>query len=340
MGKMINKITFISVCICFLSGMAFTSCSSDDDEGSASSDAGVMGDNAKVRVTQVGNYRFYYDEKGRIDHILDGSYEEYQFTYDPNKVISRDSEYDEGEDELSISYNSKGFVQKLDYSTSFTEGKYTYDIEGSSSYSYDGQGHLKQISSTIKEKRTGNGKASIEDGKYSTSFTWENDMLVSIYCYETESEDGETETSESTCTLTYATDNLENYLNKYYQYTPPISDQLEGVGDGELEEALAYLGVMGKGPKYLPISFKEKWEEYYDGETDSGSSTKTLKYGFNSNGTISYVTVNNSRYNYSYSYLQDEEESKSNMNYAPKAKDGKRKGIFRRLFSHSKTKMR
>lgn len=334
--KLTNYI--ISLGICLLGGMSFINCSSDDDdEGSASSNAGVITGKANVRVTQVGTYRFYYDDKGRIDHILDGNYEGYRFTYNPNKVIWYDVSSGKDEDEVSISYNSKGFVSKLDASTSGEDGTYAWNTTGSASYSYDGQGHLVKITSSWKETGTEDGERYTEEGNGTTVFTWQNDLLVSVYQEETEKEDGEMETSKSTITYTYATDNLDDYLNEYFQYAPSISNRLEGMGDGELEEALAYVGLMGKGPKYLPMSSQEEWEEYYDGRTRTGSPSYTYRYGFNNNGTLSYATVNGYRYSYSYSNLdEDESNAKPYMKVASKERYGKRDNIVRHLFIHPK----
>jgi len=63
-------------------------------------------------------------------------------------------------------------------------------------------------------------------------------MLVKVVEEETEYEDGEAETSKSIITFTYDSDNLEDYFNEYYQYTPS-NNYLEGMGDGELEEAVS-----------------------------------------------------------------------------------------------------
>ena len=77
------KYYLISLCTCLMGAMAFVSCSSDDDEGggSASKGAGVIEGKANVRVTKVGNYNFYYDSKGRIDHIDYRNKDAFHFKY-------------------------------------------------------------------------------------------------------------------------------------------------------------------------------------------------------------------------------------------------------------------
>lgn len=326
------------LCIYLLSGMAFIACSGDDDEGAASTDAGVIAGKANVRLTQVGDYRFYYDDKGRIDHILDGKYEGYRFTYDPNKVIWYDTykDADDEEDEVSISYTSKGYLNKLEASSSRENSDHDWNSTGSSSYTYDGSGHLTKISSSWKETLWEDGEKYNISGNGSTTLTWKNDMLVKVVEEETEYEDGEAETSKSIITFTYDSDNLEDYFNEYYQYTPS-SNYLEGMGDGELEEAMAYIGLIGKWSKYLPVSSNEEWEEFYDGRNHTGSNTKNYRYGFNSNGTVSYTTVNSARYSYSYTDSGDDRQnSKSGMKVASKEKGGKKENIVRRLFNHPK----
>ena len=170
------------LCIYLLSGMAFIACSGDDDEGAASTDAGVIAGKANVRLTQVGDYRFYYDDKGRIDHILDGKYEGYRFTYDPNKVIWYDTykDADDEEGEVSISYTSKGYLNKLEASSSRENSDHDWNSTGSSSYTYDGSGHLTKISSSWKETLWEDGEKYNISGNGSTTLTWKNDMLVKV----------------------------------------------------------------------------------------------------------------------------------------------------------------
>ncbi len=331
------KYYLVSLCICLMGAMAFVSCSSDDDEGggSASKGAGVIEGKANVRVTKVGNYNFYYDSKGRIDHIDYRNKDAFHFKYNPNKVVLY--EEDDFEEEVSVSYNSNGYVSKFEASTSGKDGKDTWSTSGSASYSYDGEGHLTKISSQWKETGTDDGEKYSATGKVNIAFSWKNDLLVSIVEDESETDDGETETSKSVRTYTYDTDKQENYFNEYLQYTPSFSKELEGMGDGEVEEALAYIGLMGKGPQYLPASSKNEWEEYYDGRTHEGSSSNTYKYGFNSNGTIAYATIDGTRYNYSYTTLENDKDDdglNANKYFAPVKQTGKRMNIVRRLFSH------
>ena len=330
------KYYLISLCICLMGAMAFVSCSSDDDDGgsgAASGGAGVIEGKANVRVTKVGNYSFYYDAKGRVDHIDYGNREGFHFKYNPNKVIVYDEDFEE---EISISYNSKGYVSKFEASTSGKDGNDSWNTSGSASYSYDGKGHLTKISSQWKESGTEDGKKYNDNGTTSIVLTWNNDLLVKIVEDEMENNDGDKETYKSEATLTYAADNMDNYLNEYLQYAPALSKELEGMGDGEVEEALAYIGLMGKGPQYLPASSKNEWEEYYDERTHDGSSSHTFKYGFNGNGTIAYATVDGTRYNYSYTPLENGKDDGYNANkhFAPMKQNGKRMNVVRRFFSH------
>lgn len=335
--KKIFKYYLIPLSICLMGAVSFVSCSSDDDDGggSASNGAGVIEGKANVRVTKVGNYSFYYDAKGRVDQINYGNKEGFHFKYNPNKVVCFDEDGDQ--EEVSMSYNSNGYVSKIEASSSAKYGNYSWSSSGSASYSYDGKGHLTKISSQWKESGTGDGEKYSATGKVNISFTWNNDLLMSIVEEESDTEDGETETSKSVMTYTYATDNPENYFNEYLQYTPSFSKEVEGVGDGEVEEALAYIGLLGKGPQYLPVSSKNEWEEFYDGRKHEGSSSDTFKYGFNGNGTLSYATINGTRYNYSYTALdngKDEDGSNANKYFAPMKQTGKKTNIVRRLFSH------
>lgn len=314
--------------------------STDDDEGVASTSAGVIEGVAKVRVTQAetqfGNYHFYYDDNGQIDHILNGNYKGYRFTYNPNKVIWYENESGEEDDEVSISYNSRGYVQKLEASSERKDGLSSWAGSGTSSYSYDGAGHLTKISSSWNENETEDGETILYTTNTTTTFTWQNDMLLSIALEEIEKKNGEaTWTHTSTITYDYQSDNIEDYYNQYLQYAPSISKRLEGMGDGELEEALAYIGLMGKGPQYLPISSKEEWVEIGNGRTRTGSPSTTFSYGFNKDGTLSYTMVNGRRYTISYSPLQDNiQKVHSNMNPPFIKSKEERIQAIRNLFTH------
>lgn len=329
-----TKNYLILLSICLMGGMALASCSSDDDdEGAASNNAGVIEGKANVRVTQVGRYRFYYDKKGRVDQIED-NYSDFRFSYSPNKVICTDE--DNYEEELSISYNSNGYVSRIEGSSEGKEGNETWSISGSASYSYDGKGHITRISSQWKEIDSEDGKKYSETGTVSIDFTWKNDLLMTITENEKYVEDGDTETAQSSQTFTYDTEN-DKYLNEYLQYVPCFSEELEGVGDGDVEEPMSYIGLMGKGPRYLPTSSKKEWSEYYDGRDHSGSYSRTYQYGLNADGTIAYASSNNSsRIYYSYSTLSNDDYDKVQKFVVPTDQSGKMKGIVHRMFSHSR----
>lgn len=275
------------------------SCSKDDDDsGSASTSAGVIDKKTGLRIKSCGNYNIYYNDDGRLNYIDDG-YRKWMFSYKPDKITEKGG--DEGI--LNVGYNGSGYLSSVKFSDVDTEGR--WNENESSTLSYDGSGHLINISGSGHEIGTENGKRYDESWTFSYTFTWRNNLLQQMVYIEKDVEDGETETYTEKWIFSYDNDSYENV---YRQWTPSLVEYLEN-----FEELLAVVGLLGVGPNMLPSSADVTEEEYYDGKSHTYNNSYTFRYGFNSNGSISYTTANGTRCNFSYDYAESDDRS-SNLN--------------------------
>ena len=274
------------------------SCSKDDDDsGSASTSAGVIDKKTGLRVTSVGNYRIYYDDKGRVDYIRD-NYEKWTFSYNPNIITYYERYNDDDGGKYNVGYNGLGYLASLNYSDSNQDGNDKWSESANVTFSYDGNGHLTKISVSGKYSGTEDGERFNETWTDSYSFSWGNSRLQKVVYTEKYVEDGETETEKETWIFSY--DN-ENYENAYQQWVPSIVGYFEGQ-----EQVWAWVGLLGVGPNMLPSSAENTEEEYYDGKSYNHNNSYTFRYGFNSDGSISYTTINGTRYNFSYDYAEND----------------------------------
>lgn len=284
---------FVSALLVCSACVGFYACSDDDEggSGSASSTAGVLDKKTGLRVRGYDGYSFYYDEKGRIDYIRD-SYGQWSFSYNPNTISFLDNY---GGETLKVSYNGSGYLAST--SESWSEQGDSYKSTGSSqaSLSYDGSGHLTKISLSEKEKKVEGGETWEETWTTTYTLTWRNNLLQQVVYKEKGVEDGDT--WEETETIVYAYDN-EDYENVYRQWAPFLD------WEGDIEELLAYAGLLGIGPNKLPSSAEYEEVEIENGKRYTDNGSNTYRYGFNSDGSISYAMVNGSRYNFSYDYAE------------------------------------
>lgn len=293
-----------------LGSLSLSSCSDDDDDngGSGSNSVGVLDESTGLRITSAGGYNYVYQEDGRLMYILSGSSCRYEFSYSPNKIVHvDDGDYEEAE-YFTVSYNGSGYVSSASSSEKWDDEDEHGEATSDASLSYDGNGHLTKVSGTYKETEYENGKSYSENGTTNYILTWNNNLLQKVVCTdEGRDEDGPFKYVE-TYTLTYNNDAMSNNANKYLQYACFIDPIFSG-----FMERLYYVGLLGNGPAFLPSGLEyEEIGEYYDedGEKKSYeySGSYTYRYGFNSDGAISYDYVGNYR-NATYSY--DHVESKS-----------------------------
>ena len=271
--------------------LGFSSCSKSDDdgEGGGSTSAGVLDKDSNKRIKTVGRYAFFYNEKGQIDYITYVN-RRYSFSYTPNKIIMTHN----GEEEAvySVTYNSQGYISRMEVQEEFDEGG-ILEGTGSSTLSYDNSGHLV----SVKGSSTQTYKGKTRKGSGTVTLNWKNNRLTSAEWTTTE-EDDEYGTRIFTDAYDYNyADNINDFHNIHHQYAPSLS----GAYGDDPDEALAFVGLLGRGSLYLPTSCTKTWYETAKTRADdSGSSTERFSYGFNGDGSINYCNVNNTHYNYSY----------------------------------------
>lgn len=291
-----------------LGGLSLSSCSDDDDDngGSGSKSVGVLDESTGLRVTSAGGYSYVYQEDGRLLYILSGSSCRYEFSYSPNKIVHvDDGDYEEAEN-YTVSYNGSGYVSSASSNGRWEDNDGDWEEESSDvSFSYDGSGHLTRVSGTYKETEYSykEGKTDSENGTETYILTWSNNLLQKVVCTdEGRDEDGPFKYVE-TYTLSYNNDAMANNANKYLQYACFADPIFPG-----FMERLCYVGLLGNGPAFLPSGLEyEKKEEYYNenGEKKNYeySGSYTYRYGFNSDGAISYDyegSYRNATYSYDY----------------------------------------
>lgn len=206
------------------------------------------------------------------DRVLVKSINEATFIYDENGRCTDINDFD-GEFDYHFDYKNNT-LSMWDY----TVGTFTLTKEGflktmkisfmgatsEATYSYDNDGHLIRV---VGES-SGYGENYSSDNK----LTWEDGLLVKMECYE-EDEDGP---FESTLTISYS--DTPNSLNQF----------TSGMLDNE-DLPLQVIGFYGKAPVKFPKLLK--WS------TDSPVS---IKYTFNTDGTVNTETCGNTPYQYEY----------------------------------------
>lgn len=260
-------------------GCGFVSCGDDDDDnGTPAPD--VSDKDSSKSVKSMGDYIVFYKDNGLVDHVTDGDLR-CDFSYNPNKMVQSYN----GKEEVVITFsqNSLGFVTQVEVNRKNEEEGMT----GSSTIDYDASGHLV----SVKGLFTRNNKSRSEQSTETLTLTWQDDKLMSAV-WETDGTDmGFTYHNLETYEYEYAK-NLNDYYNKYRQYAPSLRG---AYGDG-IDEVLAIIKKFGNGPLYLPVSCTHTWNE----NGHKGSETESYSYGFNDDGSISYCSVNDHRYDYSY----------------------------------------
>lgn len=290
--------------------MTLSACSNDDDDddndnGGGSSTSSV--DNPLVSeggllLTSISDqsgsiYNFYYDAKLRPYKC---TYESNLYAYDVLIIDYDNGKMDmpdwDGASNLSLSFNSKGYITKVKGSWSYSEDGDNYSGSLEWNANYDTDGHLTEMTTTEVQKSDENDK-----GISKTTLSWTGGNLVSFNSdtkwYD---EDGQLEESaSSTGIFTYGTQQ-----NKYKQYPAIITvDDIEG---------LFSMGLFGLGPNNLPTSYNEVSVEEYvgpEGYVDYKSEYKenyTSTFTLNDNGSIDTETwtrsSGNSPRKYMYGY--------------------------------------
>ena len=281
--------------------MTLSACGDDDDDnGGGSSTSSV--DNPLVNdggllLTSISyqsgssndmdTYYIYYDAKLR-PYKYTYEYDDYAedvliIDYDNGKMDMPDWD---GASNLSLSFNSKGYITKVKGSWSYA---YADNYAGSLEWnaSYDKDGHLTGITMNNEEK----SDESNDKGISKMTLSWTGGNLVSL---NTDSkwydEDGQVDESSSTGILTYGTQQ-----NKYKQY-PAIITANDDYG-------LFNMGLFGLGPNNLPTSYNEVYVGEYEGNKSEYRENYTSTFTLNDNGSIDTEIWTSDRDNYPRKYM-------------------------------------
>lgn len=291
----------MAVCV-----MTLSACSDDDDDnGGGSSTSSVYNplvSDGGLLLTSISyqsgssndmdTYYIYYDAKLRpykySSESDDYAYDVLIIDYDNGKMDMPD--YD-GASNLSLSFNSKGYITKVKGSWSYSEDGDNYSGSLEWNVSYDKDGHLTEMTTNEEEKSDEYN----DKGTSKTTLSWTGGNLVS---YNSESkwydEDGKVfdESASSTGIFTYGTQQ-----NKYKQYPAIIS-----VNDFE---CLFNMGLFGLGPNNLPTSYNEVSVEEYGDHKYEYRENYTSTFTLNDNGSIDteiWTSSDNYPRKYMYSY--------------------------------------
>lgn len=265
---------------------AFTSCSDDDDNGKAPSGNGnPLVTEAKVLLEGVTNegrgeweYMYEYDDQLRPYRSIeeDDDDELFYIDYKAGKINLA------GEPEgLSVSFNSRGYITKIsgswDYKDNEDGDESSYSGSLTYTFSYDANGQLTSMDGSDNEKSVESGYVDTYKSVGKAKFTWKDGNLVKCESSGTnESIDGDREekwTSSAIVNITYG-----NQSNKYRQYTQCFNDA---------EFLFMGAGLLGVGPKNLPLTCSETYHEKVEGGSEYDETyTETYTFTLNDDGTI------------------------------------------------------
>lgn len=252
-------------------------------------------------LTGVGDYRFYYDDKGRCIEV--DCYDHITIDWDKSEIV-----IDEGAvnpmdiKPIKFKTNSKGYITEFSQTVDFSGQGYSHTNSYKTTLTYDKEGHL--TNATFKTYDISGGKDEkdenlTERGDY--TLTWYNGNLVNskyIGGYV-----GENEKEEYNYKISY--DN--NQENVYKQWT-------QGCFDVFYHDifVLCHVGMFGVGTANFPTNI----HEYGDYEDDYSVSVSTFGPGL-----ISSEKFDGETYDYTY----DEGGNRGNALGSPlptKAKKG------------------
>jgi len=274
---------FLMLAVALATGMMFTSCGDDEDEGGStpsgtSSKLGYLDDGqgnsqlpAGYAVKTVNGYGFYYDEDGNLSQISDdGDYINFS-----TKGISVTD--DEGT--MKLSFNGKGFISKASSTYSYTEDGTTIKGTEEYSFSYNSNNQITSIKGSLKNSIAGNGSEISVKGEGTATYTYNGTKLQKVATNTKESGMGVSYTESSTYTFDYSS----GYPNIYGQWTPNLLNASPG---GDIFEALAYVGCFGRASSILPDVIYEEYVEDIYGEEDTDKDSYNCSYSYNSYGAL------------------------------------------------------
>lgn len=319
-------------CMAGLFTLLLTSCGGDDDDSSYNSGTTVLetleGD--QYLVTMCGDYEYEYDDDGNLESFYDGD-DWYDVTTSPFQLTVNDvDKYGQTtETTITLSTNGSGYVTKLVNEYNIISSYDRQSGKETANLSYDGSGQLTKISSSGSETYIDDYDSEEWSWSDTYSLTWNNNKITKIEYKSTESYADGDWVDFGTCTFDYDNNYYENTTR---QYSPNIFlYSLYGVGEG-----LAYIGLLGLGPKYLPVGMEYEWTEIdtEDGETDTdeGEGEYYFTYKFNNDGTINYSAYSKNGTKYFYDYYSYDEYTATASGRSVTVREDEVKNVRRRLF--------
>ena len=290
--RFFSSLMFGLMAVC---AMTLSACSDDDNGGASNVDNPLVNDGGLLLTSisyqsgssnDMDTYYIYYDAKLR-PYKYTYEYDDYAedvliIDYDNGKMDMPD--YD-GASNLSLSFNSKGYITKVKGSWSYSEDGDNFSGFLEWNASYDKDGHLTGITMNEEEKSDEYN----DKGISKTTLSWTGGNLMSFNgdskWYD---EDGQVDESSSTGIFTYGTQQ-----NKYKQF-PAILAVSDDTG-------LFNMGLFGLGPNDLPTSYNEVYVEEDGGIKYEKNYTST--FTLNDNGSIDTEIWTSNSENYPRKYM-------------------------------------
>lgn len=237
------------------------SCGDDDDEENVDLPESVTpGLFNGVRITQAGNISYTYSSEGKLQSAHD-SYYYYNFSEDM-KTVERPKTANTTKDNSAtyyLTYNKHGYVATLKFEYPY-KSYYGY----TATFTYDRNGCLTKIES-------GNDHKEI-------TLEWKDEYIMGGGV-------GYGQTAGHGYTNVYTFYNIEgNNKNTTRQYSIEIADMLYE----DFYAVLAHLGLLGKGPAYLPDDYTSYVNENneWEGVDNHTPRAGRIQYTFNSTSGV------------------------------------------------------
>lgn len=300
--------------------LTFASCGGDEEDSYNPPSKGEA--YAGKLVTQVGDYKFYYDGDNRCYRMTSYDDGTYEIDYSKGTIT-----VDYGDQVLNVKFNGDGYVTEMSGSWVESYGGEVHSGSGIQNIAYDGDGHLKSISVSSTEKYSYDGESGSVDATGTVECVWVGGNLVSSEGMYEEREGGERWWERSNYDLTYD----ETLDNETGQVPVAISDIF-----GDYTNSLPLVGLFGKGPAHLPESVSEK---IVDSDGYGYEYRSNVAYGLNADGTISWERLDNDTYRYSYKTVTSQDEDSAPAYSVAKAMPaGKKKLRVRDFFMHKRNR--
>lgn len=285
MKKKNNFLSFATLVVATVLTSSFALCGCSDEESYVPSPTITDTNGNKVQVTSAGNFRFTYDESGKLTSLSDG-YRNYVIQGDKFTISDSDDFY------FEIYLNKDGNITKLQWTEDDGEV-----YKGTTKYSYDSDGRLKKCreSGEIKDDEGGSGTWTAE-----ANYTWKNGNLMQAkieYKENYKEGDGESWSWSFTDDYTYTYGTQVNFSKQFPYY---MDDQITFFEDN-IGGFFNVIGLYGFGPAYLPTDYTITDVEVEDGKAQKPvTHNYTLSFTQNSNGTLNSETCNGSIFYYNY----------------------------------------